>query len=63
MKKQIVKIVSELKGRISGKYSIKEMRIFGSFARGDRTPDSDIDVLVQLFHVNRQIEEELFDMA
>ena len=63
MKKQIAQIVSELKDRISGKYRIREMRIFGSSARGDRKEDSDIDVLVHLFHVNRQIEEDLFDMA
>ena len=63
MKKQIERIVSELKDRISEKYSIKEMRVFGSSARGDRKPESDIDVLVHLSHVNRQIEEDLFDMA
>ena len=63
MKKKIDQIVRELKDRISGKYSIKEMRIFGSSARGDRKPESDIDVLVHLSHVTRQIEEDLFDMA
>ena len=63
MKKQIGKIVSELKDRISEKYSVKEMRIFGSSARGDRKPESDIDVLVHLSYVNRQIEEDLFDIA
>jgi predicted nucleotidyltransferase len=63
MKKKIEQIVCELKDRISEKYSIKEMRVFGSTARGDRTPESDIDVWIHLFHVNRQIEEELFDMA
>ena len=63
MKKKIEQIVSKLKDRISGKYSIKEMRVFGSSVRGDRKPESDIDVLVHLFHVNRQIEEDLFDMA
>ena len=63
MKKKIEQIVSELKDRISGKYSIKEMRVFGSSARGDRRPESDIDVWVHLSHVNRQIEEDLFDMA
>ena len=63
MKKQIEQIVSELKDLISGKYSIKEMRVFGSTARGNRKPESDIDVLVHLSHVNRQIEEDLFDMA
>ena len=63
MKKQIKKIVSELKDRISRKYTIKEMRVFGSSARGDRKPESDIDVWVHLFQANRQIEEDLFDMA
>lgn len=48
MKKKIEQIVRELKDRISGKYSIKEMRVFGSSARGDRNPESDIDVLVHL---------------
>jgi predicted nucleotidyltransferase len=63
MQKHIKKIVSELKDRISGKYNIEEMRVFGSSARGDRGPESDIDVWVHLSHVNRQIEEDLFDMA
>jgi predicted nucleotidyltransferase len=63
MQKQIEQIISELKDRSAGKYSIKEMRVFGSSARGDRKPESDIDVLVHLSHVNREIEEDLFDMA
>jgi hypothetical protein len=63
MKKKIEQIVRELKDRISEKYSIKEMRVFGSSARGDRNPESDIDVWVHLSHVSRQIEEDLFDMA
>lgn len=63
MKKRIELIVGQLKDRISEKYRIKEMRIFGSSARGNRKPESDIDVLVHLSHVNRQIEEDLFDMA
>ena len=63
MKKKIEQIVGELKDRISRKYGIKEMRVFGSSARGDRKPESDIDVLVHLSQVNRHIEEDLFDMA
>jgi len=63
MKKRIEQIVSELKNRILEKYSIKEMLVFGSSARGDRRPESDIDVLVHLSYVNRQIEEDIFDMA
>ena len=30
------------------KYQIREMSVFGSAARGDATPDSDVDVLVEL---------------
>jgi predicted nucleotidyltransferase len=63
MKKKIEQIVSELKDLISRKYSIKEMRVFGSSARGDRKPESDIDVWVHLTHVTRQIEEDLFAIA
>lgn len=30
------------------KYSIKSAGIFGSYARGEETPDSDVDILVSL---------------
>ena len=63
MDKKIEKIVNELKGNISNKYKLQEMRIFGSTARNEYTPDSDIDIFVCLSEVNRKIEEDLFDMA
>lgn len=63
MDKLIYKIVKELKAKISDKYELNEIRIFGSTARGDRRLDSDIDVFVRLSQVNRQIEEDLFDIA
>ena len=63
MDKLIYKIVKELKAKISDKYELHEIRIFGSTARGDRRLDSDIDVFVRLSQVNRQIEEDLFDIA
>jgi len=63
VKKSVKEIVNELKERISGRYTVKEMRVFGSSARGDRRPESDIDIWVHLPHVDRQIEEDLFDMA
>ena len=63
MKKEIEQIVSELKERISEKYNIIEMRVFGSTARGDRKPESDIDIWVHLSLMSRHIEEDLFDMA
>ena len=63
MEKLIYKIIKELKAKISDKYELHEIRIFGSTARGDRRLDSDIDVFVRLSQVNRQIEEDLFDIA
>lgn len=63
MDQKIKKIVNELKENISNKYNLHEMRIFGSTARGDRLHESDIDVFVCLFEVNREIEEDLFDTA
>ncbi|MBF0320794.1 MAG: nucleotidyltransferase family protein [Nitrospirae bacterium] len=32
---------------IKGKYPVKKLGVFGSFARGDDTGESDIDVLVE----------------
>ena len=61
MEQLIHEIVKELKEKISDRYKLQEIRIFGSTARGDRRLDSDIDVFVRLSKVNRQIEENLFD--
>lgn len=63
MEKLIKIILKELKEKISERYNINEMRIFGSSARGDRRIDSDIDVFIHLTKVNSKIEEELYDMA
>ena len=36
-----------LKGRAAASYKAKELGVFGSFARGEQSDDSDIDVLVE----------------
>ena len=43
---QIIKTLKEHKPGLQGKYPISELGIFGSYARGEATDDSDIDVLV-----------------
>ena len=63
MDPQIRKIVNELKEIISNKYDLRKMMLFGSTSRGERIPESDIDVFVCLSKVNREIEEDLFDTA
>jgi uncharacterized protein len=34
--------------RLTEKYGAKQLRVFGSVARGEETPQSDVDLLVQL---------------
>ena len=55
--------MEELRSRIEAKYSVRNLRVFGSSARGDRKTSSDIDVLVCLPELNTPIEEDLFDIA
>jgi len=56
-------ITKQFKQIVEGKYNILEMRLFGSSARGDYSKSSDIDIMVKLPTVNREIEEALFDIA
>jgi uncharacterized protein len=56
-------IVNELKMKVSIKYPLFEMRVFGSTARGHQSTESDIDVFIRLPVVNREQEEDLFDIA
>ncbi|WP_017257505.1 nucleotidyltransferase family protein [Pedobacter arcticus] len=45
-KNQILEILKENKSKLIQKYSVSELGIFGSFARGDFNEQSDIDILV-----------------
>jgi predicted nucleotidyltransferase len=45
-KEQILSILTEKKPELLGLYPISELRIFGSYARGDHNEKSDIDILV-----------------
>lgn len=63
MEAWIVHIVEEPRCRIAAKYTLHDLRVFGSSARGDRRAGSDFDVMVCLPDCNRTIEENLFDIA
>ena len=43
---QILKILKERKPELQKRYPISELGLFGSFARGDNSDQSDIDILV-----------------
>ncbi|MEO0079365.1 MAG: nucleotidyltransferase domain-containing protein [candidate division WOR-3 bacterium] len=43
-----LKILQKLKARVSERLPLSRVVLFGSRARGDSTPDSDLDVLVVL---------------
>jgi predicted nucleotidyltransferase len=44
-----LEIPTEKIADICRRYGVQEMAIFGSAARGDMRPDSDVDVLVEFF--------------
>jgi len=47
MQSQILQFLSVNKQTISRKYHLKKMGIFGSYARNEQTPESDLDLLVE----------------
>lgn len=44
----IITSISESSRPIFKKYGLKKAGIFGSFARGDEKPESDIDILISI---------------
>ena len=45
--KQIQLILSKHKEELRRKYNVKEIGVFGSYARGEQKKSSDIDILVE----------------
>jgi uncharacterized protein len=52
-----------LKEQIMNRYSLLDFRVFGSKSRGDDTPYSDIDVMIELEDSNYSIESEIYDIV
>jgi predicted nucleotidyltransferase len=44
---QLLRYLSENKQDIKQKYRLKKIGIFGSYARNEQTPESDLDLLVE----------------
>jgi len=52
-----------LKEELCKRFKIIDFRIFGSRARGDNTPESDIDVMIEIGESNSQIESKIDDIV
>ena len=44
---QIQSVLASSKGELRKRYNVKELGIFGSYARGQRKKTSDVDILVK----------------
>ncbi|MBN1945487.1 MAG: nucleotidyltransferase family protein [Bradymonadales bacterium] len=44
----IIQKLSELREELAERFSVVRIGVFGSFARGEERPDSDVDILVEL---------------
>jgi predicted nucleotidyltransferase len=44
---EIIMILREHKEELARKFGVKELGVFGSYARGEATPESDLDLLVE----------------
>lgn len=45
---ECIKIINENRPHIQQEFGVKGLCIFGSVARGDNRPDSDVDILVDM---------------
>jgi predicted nucleotidyltransferase len=55
--------IIKLKGALRGKYRILDFCIYGSKARGDAEPDSDIDLMIELEEYTPEIESAIDDLV
>ena len=47
-KQEILASLERSKKALAGPFKVKRMALFGSWARGENRPDSDVDVLVEV---------------
>ena len=59
-RKEILKLLSQNKSELEKKFKVSRLALFGSYARGDQRPDSDVDILVD---VDPSIGLEFVDLA
>ncbi len=55
--------VAELKNELKKRFNILDFCIFGSKARGDSSPESDIDIMIEVETCTAEIESEIDDLV
>ncbi len=63
LKKNEEMALRALKKALSKNFHLTDFRLFGSKARGDDTPDSDIDVMIELAELSPAIESKIYDLV
>ena len=59
LKPNELEALRKLKETLTRDFRLVELRLFGSKARGDSAPESDIDVLIVLEELNREIRKQV----
>jgi len=56
-------IARELRGRLAQRVKIEDFRVFGSRARGDATPDSDLDIYLVVTELTPALRHWIDEIA
>lgn len=55
--------VAELKNELQKRFNILNFCIFGSKARGDASPESDIDIMIEVEDYTHEVESKIDDIV
>lgn len=62
LKKNETTAIGNLKEELSSRFKLIDLRLFGSKVRGEDTPESDVDVMIELAESNPGIESQIYDI-
>ncbi|GFP21443.1 hypothetical protein HKBW3S06_00670 [Candidatus Hakubella thermalkaliphila] len=63
LKKNEERALRVLKEELSRRFNVIDLRVFGSKVRGEDTPQSDIDVMIELDEYNPDIKSQIYDIV